>query len=227
MLSLARQHIGEIYENVLVPKNNPNWRGPWDCAEFASWLVFQDAQILYGCDHDNGNPATADAYTGKWEEDSANQGIRISVGQAAAIVGAYVLRFPPGPGRMGHIAICDGNGGTVEAKGHAFGVVADTVQGRNWNTGVLIPGIHYDTDVAPVAWLPPKKLYAVGQPNMNPKIVRDIQQALLTAGFNPGTIDGLYGAHTTAAVAAFQKVKGLVVDGQVGVQTAEALDIKI
>jgi Putative peptidoglycan binding domain len=227
MLDLARQHIGEHYENVLVPKNNPNWRGPWDCAEFASWIVFQDSEILYGCDHDNGNPATADAYTGKWEDDSARQGIRISVNQAAGIIGAYVLRFPPGPGRMGHIAICDGQGGTVEAKGHAFGVVADTVHGRNWDTGVLIPGIGYDTNASPVAWRPPEKLYALGQRNMNPQIVRNIQEALLNAGLDPGAVDGVYGFHTIAAVGAFQKAKGLVFDGQVGVQTAELLGIQL
>jgi hypothetical protein len=121
MLELARQHIGGEYENVLVPKNNPNWRGPWDCAEFMSWIVFQDAGILYGCINDSANPAVADAYTGAWRKDSASRGIRIPIQQAAAIVGSIVLRFPPEPGRMGHIAICDGEGGTVEAKGHAFG----------------------------------------------------------------------------------------------------------
>jgi hypothetical protein len=57
MLERARQHIGEDYVNVLVPKNNPNWRGPWDCAEFMSWLVYQEARILYGCIDDNSPPA--------------------------------------------------------------------------------------------------------------------------------------------------------------------------
>src|SRR6185436_18093719 len=100
MLELARPHIGQQYENVLVPKNNANWRGPWDCAEFMSWLVFQGAGILYGCLNDNANPAEADAYTGSWRIDSANRGTRIAVNKAAAIPGAFVLRFPPGPGRM-------------------------------------------------------------------------------------------------------------------------------
>ena len=51
MLELARQHIGEPYDNVLVPKNNANWIGSWDCAEFMSWLVFQVGSFLYGCLH--------------------------------------------------------------------------------------------------------------------------------------------------------------------------------
>src|SRR5439155_19058624 len=46
----AREHVGEKYIlGVLAPKDNSNWTGPWDCAEFASWLVFQVAAKLYGC----------------------------------------------------------------------------------------------------------------------------------------------------------------------------------
>ncbi len=37
VLDKAAQHLSEKYVfGVLVPTNNPNWRGPWDCAEFAS-----------------------------------------------------------------------------------------------------------------------------------------------------------------------------------------------
>jgi N-acetylmuramoyl-L-alanine amidase len=227
MLELARQHIGERYENVLVPKNNPNWRGPWDCAEFMSWIVFQDAGILYGCINDSANPAVADAYTGAWQEDSARRGMRIPIEQAAATAGGIILRYPPEPGTMGHIAICDGQGQTVEAKGHAFGVVQDTVHGRRWDTGVWIPGIHYDTDTTPLVLTCPSKIYYISAPNMDPKVVRDIQQALLAAGFDPGPIDGIYGEKTAAAVAAFQRTKGLVMDGEVGPQTAKELGIKL
>jgi N-acetylmuramoyl-L-alanine amidase len=227
MLELARQHIGERYENVLVPKNNPNWRGPWDCAEFMSWIVFQDSSILYGCVNDDVNPAVADAYTGAWQEDSARRGTRIPVEQAAATIGGIVLRYPPAPGTMGHIALCDGQGGTVEAKGHAFGVVADTVHGRRWDTGVRIPGIYYDSDATPLPLTQPSKIYYIGAPNMDPKVVRDIQLGLFDAGFDPGPIDGVYGAKTAAAVGAFQQTKGLVMDGEVGPQTAKELGIKL
>ena len=56
LLDLARRHIGEEYQNVRVPKNNANWRGPWDCAEFMSWLVFQCAGFLYGCLDNSAGP---------------------------------------------------------------------------------------------------------------------------------------------------------------------------
>jgi len=224
MLARARQHIGEAYENVQVPKNNPNWHGPWDCAEFMSWLVFQEAGILYGCVDDNAPLAVADAYTGAWKTDAQRLGQRIPVAQAAATVGAIVLRYPPEPGTMGHIVISDGQGGTVEAKGHQFGVVADTLQGRRWDTGVLVPGITYQGG-APVALAALPTIYYSGAANLDPAVVTRIQQALAGLNFDPGTIDGEYGPHTAAAVAAFQTVQGLLVDGEVGPATARALNV--
>src|SRR5215471_6421007 len=170
MLELASQHIGEDYENVQVPKDNANWQGPWDCAEFMSWIVFQQVGILYGCIDDGVSPASADAYTGAWKLDSQHLGIRIPAATAAATVGGILLRYPPQPGTMGHIAICDGTGGTVEAKGHAFGVVQDTVRNRRWDTGVLIPGVSYDTGVAPLD-LGTTKVYFIGAAGMVPDVV--------------------------------------------------------
>jgi hypothetical protein len=48
LLKRAQAHIGQRYDHVLVPKDDPNWTGPWDCSEFVSWLVFQEAHIVYG-----------------------------------------------------------------------------------------------------------------------------------------------------------------------------------
>jgi peptidoglycan hydrolase-like protein with peptidoglycan-binding domain len=50
---------------------------------------------------------------------------------------------------------------------------------------------------------------------------------LAARGFDPGPIDGDFGYNTEAAVAAFQATKGLVVDGQVGTQTASALGVAL
>lgn len=227
MVALARKHIGEKYENVLVPKNNANWRGPWDCAEFMSWLVYQDGGFLYGCVDNAANPATVEAYTGAWVDDSAKRGHRIPVDQAAATVGGIVLRYPPEPGAMGHIAICDGTGRTIEAKGHAFGVVEDVVHGRRWDTGVLVPGIYYESSGLGLAIQPPPTVFSAKAPYQNRDTVRRIQQALADQGIDPGPIDGIYGSKTAAAVAAFQTMRGLVIDGEVGPQTAEALGIQL
>ncbi|GLC30966.1 peptidoglycan-binding protein [Clostridium omnivorum] len=49
--------------------------------------------------------------------------------------------------------------------------------------------------------------------------VSTLQQLLKNAGFNPGTIDGIFGNNTEKAVRAYQASKGLAVDGIVGNQT--------
>ena len=54
--------------------------------------------------------------------------------------------------------------------------------------------------------------------------VRDLQEALKTLGQNPGTIDGVFGAQTEAAVRAFQQAKGITVDGVVGTITWRNID---
>jgi cell wall-associated NlpC family hydrolase len=53
--------------------------------------------------------------------------------------------------------------------------------------------------------------------------VRTLQERLRAHGFNPGPIDGDFGPKTDAAVRAFQRAKGLVVDGIVGPKTWGAL----
>lgn len=230
MLKLAESRIDEKYVNVLVPKNNPKWHGPWDCAEFMSWLVYQVSGKLYGCLDNNANPATVEAYTGAWQHDVAKLGKKISPNDAAGIVGAILLRYPPSPGSMGHIVVSDGKGGTVEAMGKKWGVCRGKVSGRAWDTGVLVPWFDYGSDAvtpAPVTLAEPKILYAIDRTDMKVGVVKDIQRALKAAGINPGPVDGDYGHNTAAAVAAFQTVKGLVVDGQVGKQTAKALGVTL
>ena len=53
--------------------------------------------------------------------------------------------------------------------------------------------------------------------------VRRLQQQLESEGFDPGGVDGKFGPRTQAAVMAFQRAKGLRVDGSVGENTSAAL----
>lgn len=46
--------------------------------------------------------------------------------------------------------------------------------------------------------------------------VKDLQEALTALGLKPGPIDGIFGKKTEDAVKAFQKLKGIEVDGVVG-----------
>ncbi|HZK00903.1 MAG TPA: LysM peptidoglycan-binding domain-containing protein [Tissierellaceae bacterium] len=55
--------------------------------------------------------------------------------------------------------------------------------------------------------------------------VTELQRRLLSFGFNPGPIDGIFGSQTQAAVISFQRSRNLVADGVVGVQTWTALGV--
>lgn len=57
--------------------------------------------------------------------------------------------------------------------------------------------------------------------------VKQLQQKLNAAGFNCGTVDGIFGTNTYNAVRKFQESKGLKVDGIVGSQTAKALGLTL
>ena len=226
ILARARAHIGEKYEHGIAPKDDPDWKGPWDCAEFASWLVFQESGVLYGCPDDVA-PAKSDAYTGRWQEDSARKGLRIPVEQAAATPGAMLLRYPPSGGGMGHIAVSDGRGGTVEAMGRRYGVLKGQVAGRRWDTGVLVPGVDYAASGRRVPTPGPAVLFARNLPNMGGEAVKAIQRALKAKGFDPSGIDGDFGEATAQAVQAFQEAQGLVPDGEVGPETAKLLGVNL
>lgn len=227
ILQVAASRIGEQYIlGAMVPKNNPNWKGPWDCAEFASWCLFQASQQLYGCDNNSGNPATADAYTGYWSRDAESLGSKINIDDAARTPGAMVLRIPQGK-LTGHIVISDGSGGTIEAHSSAEGVIKSTLNNRRWDTGILVPWITYNQGNPSPVTSPTLEVYRITTPFMHGDKVKEIQMALQSSGLNVGGIDGIYGPQTVAAVHAFQLAKGLVPDGEVGPVTASALGISI
>lgn len=54
-------------------------------------------------------------------------------------------------------------------------------------------------------------------------LVRQLQQALKDQGYYAGVVDGLFGFGTTDAVKAFQRAKGLTVDGEAGAGTMRIL----
>ncbi len=227
VLQIGREHLGERYVfGVRVPKNNPNWKGPWDCAEFVSWVVFEASAGLYGCDNDQGDPANADAFTGYWARDGRNLGQIISLEQAARTPGAAVLRIPK-LGTTGHLVLSDGRGGTVEAHAPADGVIESALANRRWDTGILVPGIAYSQGPSVPVAPPDTVIYRLKLPLMTGPKVTKIQKVLAAKGFDPGVVDGEFGPHTHAAVVAFQLSNGMVPDGEVGPQTASALGVQL
>jgi len=227
IIQIAGRYVGEDYIlGTLVPKDNAKWKGPWDCAEFVSWCVFQASGILYGCENDQDKPSTANAYTGYWQRDAEKQGIKISIESAARTPGAAILRFPQ-PNAYGHIVLSDGKGGTIEAHSSKKGVIKSTVDGRRWDAGILVPGIEYEEQQGDGNVEEPSIIFRVVSPSISDKKVRLIQKELRTRGFDPGKLDGVYGPQTAAAVTAFQLSKKLLPDGEVGPVTAAALGLTL
>ena len=62
------------------------------------------------------------------------------------------------------------------------------------------------------------------EPITDRDVVTELQQALSSAGYDPGAPDGTFGRRTEAAVIAFQQANGLSPDGVVGPETASALN---
>jgi N-acetylmuramoyl-L-alanine amidase len=225
LLALAGRHVGERYMlGAKVPKNNPSWTGPWDCAEFASWCLFQVSGKLFGCDQNN-NPNTADAFTGFWRRDAVAAGCTAPLAIAKSTPGAFLLRFPANK-LVGHIAVSDGAGGTVEANSSTTGVIRGQADGRRWDTGVLPPMIQYDEPAMLLPSVPPGMVLRLKLPNMKGALIERLQRRLTERGFSAGDIDGVFGPHTAAAVQAFQLTQGLVADGEAGQQTLQALGLQ-
>ncbi|HWQ43996.1 MAG TPA: peptidoglycan-binding protein [Desulfosporosinus sp.] len=91
-------------------------------------------------------------------------------------------------------------------------LVQDGIVGRN--TWIAL-GVNCNT--SPVNHCP-----VLVESNSGPAVV-NLQRLLKTNGFNTGTIDGIFGPMTKAAVLSFQKSRKLVPDGIVGIKTWTAL----
>jgi len=225
ILTLALQHQGEQYTlGARAPMSNTSWKGPWDCAEFVSWCVYQASGILFGVEprHD---PVRADAYTGFWADQARAANALIPVEQAAGIAGAAVLRIPQS-GKIGHIAFSDGQGGSVEAHSSAKGVCRHTLSGRRWDVGILVPGVRYFASETTVAVKPPGAVLRLTEPMTRGDLVKAVQACLNKLGYAAGAEDGVFGPQTEWAVRAFQNDAGLVPDGEVGTATLAALKAK-
>ena len=226
LVKLGNKHLGETYLlGAFAPKDNPNWKGPWDCAEFASWVAFQCTGILLGCTNNLANPALADAYSGAWVRDAEASHRSISIGQARSTPGAVLIRRPAASG-IGHVAFSQGDGTTIEAHSRLAGVMNGEVDGRRWDLCMLIPGLEYPDELPVSVFSPPAALVLrLRNPPMRGQLVKNLQQALKARGLDPGVVDGVFGPHTAAAVLGFQLSEGIAPDGEAGPVTFARLGL--
>lgn len=221
-IELAARHIGEKYVlGATVPFENSIYKGPWDCAEFVSWVVYQISGIKAGI---RGN----ESYTGYWANDVGKLCTKISISEAAQTFGAILFRSPGYKGiKIGHIAFSDGNGGTIEAKSSKDNVCRSQVKGRQWEYGILVNNVDYEINTAFVFDYsnPPFNFY-VTSPIMKHLIVEETKRKLAKINIFHGTIDQIYDTETAKAVSNYQAIKGLVVDGILGKDTLVSLKVK-
>lgn len=223
VLETAEPHLGERYIlGARAELDNGDYKGPWDCAEFASWCVWQTYSLLFGTTEYGAGP---DPYSGAWIDQARAARTLVGLDEAVRTPGAFLLRAK-GDGLVGHVAISDGKGGTIEARGSRYGVVRAQVfsPGRRWDFGCHVPGVRYRQNpaVQPPA---PAPLIAVEHPYRRGPYVEAVQKALRRRSFHPGSVDGIYGRQTARTVANFQAYKGLAPDGIVGPDTAGALGL--
>ena len=73
--------------------------------------------------------------------------------------------------------------------------------------------------ITAIALMLPMNVYALSKRGSRGTEVRNIQSRLSAWGYNPGSVDGVYGAKTEAAVKRFQQKYGLTADGIAGPAT--------
>lgn len=143
LVKMAMQHVREPYDfGADVPLDKKNYSGPWDCAEFASWLVYQLTNRLMGCTNNSAPVNKAEPYSEGWARDGEKSGSTLTETQAANVRGAILVRKPR-HGKPGHVSISRGDGTTIEAMDSANGVAVGKVLGRRWDVCFKVPGIDY------------------------------------------------------------------------------------
>ena len=104
--------------------------------------------------------------------------------------------------------------------------VAEAVRAFQQRRGLIVDGIlgpHTNIALAGARWkLGDRMLSHIPGHMLQGDDVAELQERLLSLGFTPDRVDGIFGAHTEQAVRRFQVGVGLAVDGRVGPETLRA-----
>ena len=120
----------------------------FDCSELVQWAAAR-AGVL---------PRMPD---GSWNQVShcRKHGGLISVEEGVNTRGALLFRFSSDPFQgvrpsSAHVAVSQGDGRTIEARGSKWGVGVWPTAGRVWTHAALIPGLEYTPEAAVVSRVP-------------------------------------------------------------------------
>lgn len=176
-----------------------------------------------------------------WRKYTTEKG---AIGQIALVPGMAVFRWrksgkepaaykSDGLGDFYHVGLFIGNGEVIDAKSTKYGVVKESVSG--WPYAAKLTGVDYSglaqnqqpsqpafSQTPPSQTLPVLRMGSVGY------WVTEAQLRLIAHGFslNIYGADGIFGEETQAAVKAFQTARGLEVDGVIGPDTWEELNVE-
>lgn len=129
-----------------------------------------------------------------------------------------------------HVGYAVSKTAAVESKNHDEGVVQTVISKRGWKYAAR-PDWYSDQPIPPTPEKPvlKRELYyekANGKIVIRGEDVKEAQKLLLEKGYNPGSIDGVFGENTSTATQNFQANSNLVADGIIGKKTATALGFK-
>jgi cell wall-associated NlpC family hydrolase len=188
----------------------------WDCSELVEW----------SCRRAGVQPSVPDGAFNQWAA-ATKAGTLISVAEGLNTRGALLfVGDGTGAGRdaITHVAFSLGDGTTIEARGKKWGVGCWAAANR-FNFAARLPGVDYGPGHRPLQTpaavsVPP--FPGTVQRGSKGDAVRQVQQRLLQRGWKIA-VDGDFGPGTDKIVRAFQREKGLGVDGVVGPRTWDAL----
>lgn len=217
-----------IYKNCPVLSGRQNactgckWNGKqaYDCAQLTRYACKAAGQELVS------------GANSQWKKVAWDQKGKIA---SLPDVPGVLLYHVNSKGVMTHTGVYIGDGYAVEARAAQYGVVKTAVKDRTWTHWAALPGV-LTGEVVQSLTQPeqtkeePPKTVSKASPSEVIQMetirsrskgtqVKVLQWLLSQNGYDVGTVDGIFGSKTLAAVKAYQKAKGLSVDGIVGHDT--------
>lgn len=190
-----------------------------DCSGLFSWAFKQLGGYMYhGSDTMWNKYCTA---KGNLKSGKRTDGAELKPGTA-------VFTYNAKKNNRGHVGLYIGNGWVIEAQGTKAGVVRSKVTNSKWVEWGELKGVDYgNAQPAPQPVTPSAdSVTPTLKKGSKGDYVQLLQTKLIMLGYDLGSYgaDGDFGSKTTEAVKAFQKDRGLEVDGIVGKKTWEALE---